>query len=188
GAQPIFSWHDGEVNRVMVRITRQRKWNTEHYGFLSYCHGCGQFQTLGWKKLGRAVTCQCQPESPPVVSGPMWLGPLHSTADLDAMMQTARARSRQKRHDKPPGNSHWHTCQTLIATMQAEADQQPYHYPLAEIGRRGNMDIPPRQALISQLQAQGFRATQTQFSSQAIKTNAPISTCVQIARQISPES
>ncbi|MEM6869355.1 MAG: tRNA (guanine-N1)-methyltransferase [Cyanobacteria bacterium P01_C01_bin.121] len=173
GAQPVFSWYHGDVNRVMVRITRQSKWNTAHYGFLRYCHSCGQFQTVSWKKLGRPVTCQCRAEGPPVISGPMWLGPLHSREDLATMASIAATCSTPHT---------WETCQKTIAIMQAEIDLPPYYYPLAEIGRRGKIDIPPKQRLIERLQAEGFNAADTHIDTQAIKTNAPIDVCVQLAR------
>ena len=59
-AQPVFSWHHGEVNRVMVRIARGAAWNSEHYGFLSYCHFCGQYGTLAWKMLGKGASLYVQ--------------------------------------------------------------------------------------------------------------------------------
>jgi tRNA (guanine26-N2/guanine27-N2)-dimethyltransferase len=177
-AYPVFSFYQGEVNRVMVRISRQANgegWDSANYGFLAYCHACGQFQNLPWKKLGRVV-CACAAANSPVVSGPMWLGPLHSSSELAAMYQIAHA----QRDDVS-----WAHCKNLIKTMQAEAAMPPYFYPLAEIGRRGKTDIPPRQTLIELLHQRGFEATVTHLSAQAIKTNAPITDCLQIAQQLS---
>ncbi len=170
-AQPVFSFYRGEVNRVMVQISRQATWHSTHYGFLAYCHACGQFQTVAWKKLGR-LSCQCGAPSPPVVSGPMWLGPLHDQRALSAMHRiAAQAQTGYK-------------CQKLIEIMQAEADLPPYHYPLAEIGRRGKMDIPPREALLTSLRQQGFTAVRTHIDTQAIKTDAPLETCLRMAAQV----
>ncbi len=187
-AQPVFAFYQGEVNRVMVRITRQSSWHAEDYGFLAYCHGCGQFQRVAWKKLSR-VLCSCnsdtsiqsRPESRPIVSGPMWLGPLHHRPDLEAMRQIAMARQTQP-YPHDPNPNRWLRCQALLETMQAEATLPPYYYPLAEIGRRGKMDIPPKQALLARLQAQGFAATSTHINAQAIKTDAPMTVCIQLAR------
>lgn len=183
-AQPVFSFYNGEVNRVMMRITRNAPWETKHYGFLAYCHGCGQFQTVPWKKLGH-TTCTCTAENPPVLSGPLWLGPLHDHHQLAAMHQAAEklaARPTSATSDRQ-GPQHWQSCQTLIQTMQAEATLPPYYYPLGEIGRRGKMDIPPRQQLLNQLHQNGFAASTTHISKQAIKTDAPMKICVALARQ-----
>ncbi|MEL6161757.1 MAG: tRNA (guanine-N1)-methyltransferase [Cyanobacteria bacterium J06627_32] len=198
---PVFCWYSGEVNRVMVRVTRQATWKTEHYGFLGYCHSCGQFHTVGWKKLGRGLRCSCNAETFPVISGPMWLGPLHNLNDLSAMADVAMAKisagkqsTGSNKHQHYPGQKQahpqdmgerWATCHKLLTLMQAEAHQPPYYYPLAEIGRRGKMDIPPKATLLSALSQQGYRATSTHIDPQAIKTDAPFAICLQLAKQLS---
>lgn len=187
-AQPVFSWFHGEVNRVMVRITRPAKgapsetsqWQTDRYGFLRYCHSCGQFQAVNWKKLGRVVSCPCGSDVALIVSGPMWLGPLHSDADLTQMLKLAQVK--QASGDEAVD---WEACQYWLGIMQAEASLPPYYYLLAEIGRHGKMDIPPRDALIEQLQQAGFLASRTHLNPQALKTNAPLAMCIQLARQVS---
>ncbi len=173
--EPVFSVFNGQVHRVMVRLVTKKEWDSGQYGFLAYCHGCGQFQTVTWRKLGR-VKCPChealstdvQPR-PPVLSGPMWLGPLHDRATLKKMGGLAE-------------DWGWTACVTLIQLMDEEADMPPYYYPLGEIGRRGKMDIPQRDALIAKLRAAGHRATRTHFDFQAIKTDAPIAACVAVAQ------
>jgi len=179
GAEPVFSWHHGEVNRVMMRVTRRSSWRSQSYGFLAYCHDCGQFQTVSWKKLGRVAQCICQTQMPLSVSGPMWLGSLHGHSDLMAMANIAAAFSPNCSSDT------WADCRRLLSIMQAESSMPPYYYPLAEIGRRGKMDIPPRDSLIQQLQAAGFKATRTHIDVQAIKTTAPLKVCIQLAQQLS---
>lgn len=66
--------------------------------------------------------------------------------------------------------------------MEAEVDLPPYFYTLAEIGRRGNMDIPKRDRLIQSLQERGYRASPTHIDAQAIKTDADLPTCIAVAR------
>ena len=177
-AIPIFAYHHGEVNRVMVQIVRPHsgdRWTLNNYGFIAYCHHCGHFQSVAWQKLGRVV-CPCGGEHPPAVSGPLWLGPLHSPNYLAQMHQIADTCA-----------SISPLCQPLLKTMQAESALPPYYYPLAEIGRRGRMDIPPRDALIERLQAAGFTATRTHTNSQAIKTTAPMAICLTLAKEIGRE-
>ena len=177
-AEPIFSFYSGEVNRVMVRITRQ-SWQTKHYGFLAYCHSCGQFQTVTWKKLGR-VDCVCRTDVVPAISGPMWLGPLHDADWLVGMAELAVAR----------WQGHSSGVSLLVeplARMQAEIDLPPYFYSLAEIGRRAKIDIPPIKTLINQLRQQGFSAGSTHIDTQAIKTDAPMAVCLNLAKHIIAE-
>ncbi len=185
-AEPIFSFYSGEVNRVMVRITRQ-SWQTKQYGFLAYCHGCGQFQTVAWKKLGQ-VDCVCQPAFAPAISGPMWLGPLHNAHWLAGMKELAILHGRGSATARRQG----HTSGTSLkieplAKMPAEIDLPPYFYPLAEIGRRAKIDIPPSKALVERLRQQGFLADWTHLDHQAIKTDAPMAVCLKLAKQIASE-
>ncbi|MEO1592233.1 MAG: tRNA (guanine-N1)-methyltransferase [Cyanobacteria bacterium J06632_22] len=176
--EPVFSLFNGQIHRVMVRLATRKDWDSSHYGFLAYCHGCGQFQTVAWRKLGR-VKCPCHEKlsvyvkaRPPVVSGPMWLGPLHDPAFLKQMGGLAAFWG-------------WTACVKLLQIMVDEAEMPPYYYPLGEIGRRGKMDIPQRDGLITALRAAGYRATRTHLDFQAVKTDAPIAACMTVAKEMS---
>lgn len=185
--QPVFAWFDGRIHRAMVRVCAQAAWVAADYGFLGYCHRCGQFQTVSWRQLGR-LGCVCaadadpkhQSTSMPVVSGPMWLGPLHGLNDLQAMAAVA-------------ADWGWQAQEQLLAIMMAEADMPPYYYPLAEIGRRGRIDIPSRQRLIQGIcalrdHAVPYRATRTHLDAQAIKTDAPLAVCLEVARSLNAQA
>lgn len=166
--QPVFSYFNGQIHRVMVRLTSQLVWNSNHYGFIAYCHGCGQFQTVLWRHLGR-IRCSCQAQQPPVVSGPLWLGPLHDRAYLAKMLLIA-------------DRWRWLPCYQLLRIMDSEATMPPYYYPLAEIGRRGQMDIPQRDRLMQVLCDRSYRTTRTHLDAQAIKTDATLAECIQVAK------
>ena len=112
----------------------------------------------------------------------MWLGPLHNDADLKSMAQVAVRLQAQAQH--PDAGRRWDRAQKLLALMASEATQPPYYYPLAEIGRRGQMDIPPINDLLDALQSHGFTATRTHLHPQAIKTTAPIATCIELAEEL----
>lgn len=168
--QPVFSIFNGTIHRAMVRVLpRPKKYP---YGFLAYCYGCGQFRTADWRQLGQLGCEVCG--TAPVVSGPMWLGPLHN-GDYVAQMA---ALANQWRWPQ--------TVQQLLAIMVKEAAMPPYYYPLAEIGRRGQMDTPSRDRLIDALCAGNYRATRTHLDTQAIKTDAPLATCIDAAKSLAP--
>ncbi|MBU6229447.1 MAG: tRNA (guanine-N1)-methyltransferase [Cyanobacteria bacterium REEB459] len=169
GIEPRFSLFTGQVHRVMVRVVRPSTLTPETYGFLAYCHGCGEFQTITWRQLGQ-VNCPCsQPKI--VVSGPLWLGPLHHRPTLTAMGQLASTWG-------------WPTPARLLQAMAAEAHLPPYYYTLAEIGHRGGMDIPRRDRLVKALHQAGYEAAVPHLEAQAIKTNAPLAECLEIARSL----
>lgn len=165
--EPIFSIFNGFIHRVMVRVVNQ-PWQEQDNGFLAYCHGCGQFRTANWRQLGQLGCTPCG--SAPVVSGPLWLGPLHDVHYLTQMAALA---------GQWPKN-----IQKLLTVMREEATMPPYYYPLAEIGRRGQMDIPSRERFIEALRHSGYCATRTHLEAQAIKTDAPLSTCIDIAQAL----
>ena len=167
--KPVFSIFNGSIHRAMVRVVTD-PWQHKHYGFLVYCHSCGQFRTANWRQLGQLACEGCGVA--PVVSGPMWLGPLHDV-DYLGQMSTLAAQWRWPQQ-----------VQRLLAIMRSEATMPPYYYPLAEIGRRGQMDVPARERLIKGICDRAYRATRTHLDTQAIKTNAPLKVCLEIARDL----
>jgi tRNA (guanine26-N2/guanine27-N2)-dimethyltransferase len=169
GIEPVFSLYRGQIYRVMVRVLGKQNWQTDRSGFLGYCHSCGTFQTLAWRQLGQAL-CDCTGRSLSV-SGPLWLGQLHSDDWLASMVPLAQAKN-------------WDHITALIQTMQAENPLPPYYYPLGEIGRRGKMDLPKRDRLIQALLDNGYQASPTHLDPEAFKTNAPLSACITIAQTL----
>jgi tRNA (guanine26-N2/guanine27-N2)-dimethyltransferase len=172
GIKPVFSIFTGQVHRAMVRLVKKPTLTPKTYGFIAYCHHCGHFQTVEWPQLGGIFCpgCDGDEESHPVVSGPLWLGPLHDTDTVGEMQVLAQKWG-------------WQPAADLLAIMAAEATLPPYYYPLGKIGHFGKMDIPNRDHLIETLRAQGYRATVTHLDRQAVKTDAGFWDCVAIARQ-----
>jgi len=197
--QPVFSYFGGQTYRVMVRLLpRGRAVQSDNpnlqnddverpahflavadpqfpkshppYGFLGYCHDCGEYQCLGWRKLSRAVCPHHQPPVPLTLSGPQWLGPLHDPAFLQAMRLQAQ-------------QWHWDNIDQLLAVMAAEAELPPYHFPLGELGKWGKMDPPKRDRIIQALQAQGYAASPTHLSAQAFKTTASLHYCIELSQR-----
>ncbi|MBD1913275.1 MULTISPECIES: tRNA (guanine-N1)-methyltransferase [unclassified Leptolyngbya] len=163
GIVPIFSWFCGQTWRVMLRLQSQTTLSETTYGFLGYCHTCGNYQTISWQKLGKA---RCPNDSHPFsLSGPMWLGALHSDRYLTAMQTQA-------------DTWNWTTTRELLTVMQDESEMPPYFFPLGEIGRRGKCDVGERSHLIQTLQSWGYRACRTHLNPQAIKTDAPLEVCI----------
>ncbi|WP_204138746.1 tRNA (guanine-N1)-methyltransferase [Halomicronema sp. CCY15110] len=172
--QPVFAYYNGHVHRVMLRLTAAQSWPAKQYGFLGYCHHCGHYQTLSWRQLGRAICdhgaiSRAIAPQPLTISGPMWLGPLHDEAFLAQMQGLALQRD-------------WREATDLLGMMINESALPPYYFTLPEIGRRGRMDIPKRDKLMTELRDRGFHVSQTHFEAQAIKTDAAIADCINAAR------
>ena len=166
GVEPIFSLFTGQTYRVMLRLVSKPRINTNNYGFLSYCRGCGNYQTFSWRKLNR-VNCVCS-DPAITVSGAMWLGELHDLQQLQRFTALA-------------DELNWQEIVELLNLMQGEIDFPPYFYTLREIGSRGKLDLPKRSHLIAALQDKGYRAAPTHIEAQAIKTNARMEDVIAIA-------
>ena len=169
GVKPIFSFFTGKTYRVMLRLIKNIQLTEHNYGFLGYCHHCGNYQTASWRKLGK-VTCT-HDDRLLTISGAMWLGELHDLTTLKKMQSLAKLYN-------------WQQVAELLKIMANEIDFPPYFYTLGEIGRRGKLDIPKRSQLIHALQANGYRATLTHINAQAIKTDAKIDTCITLTHKL----
>jgi tRNA (guanine26-N2/guanine27-N2)-dimethyltransferase len=200
--QPILSYHCGQTYRVMVqRRDRLDPHFDRHLGFLGYCHSCGNYAPIDWKKLGRSrcTSPSHGPEPQPwILTGPMWLGPLQDPTwltelqtDCEALIEgltdTAFATGRDRPSPDPQDLAAWRTCRDLLALMIAEASLPPWFFRLGDIGKRGKMDPPPRDRLLALLQARGYAASPTHLDRSAIKTTASLDLCIELARELAQE-
>jgi tRNA (guanine26-N2/guanine27-N2)-dimethyltransferase len=167
GVEPIFSWFTGTNYRLLLRLTAKPQLTELNYGFLAYCHYCGNYRSSSWRKLGQ-ISCKC--DRPNItVSGAMWLGRLHHPQELTKLIEIAR-------------KLNWHQAIDILSLMLAELNSPPYFYTLREIGKRGQLNLPKRSHLIAALQDAGYQSSITHVNLQAIKTNADLDTCIEIAR------
>lgn len=170
GVDPVFAYFTGETYRVMMRFVEKPQLTENNYGWLGYCHHCGNYQTVGWRKLGKAI-CPYDGEKL-ILSGPLWLDSLHDRATVKEMANLAKEWG-------------WHKPASLLNLMATEADLPPYFYTLQHIGKKGKIDLPKRDQLIATLQEQGYRACATHVNLQAIKTDASFTHCVETAKELS---
>ncbi|XP_064939348.1 uncharacterized protein LOC135593316 isoform X1 [Musa acuminata AAA Group] len=149
---PLFSFYSyhGPVFRVMLQVDRGQLHEKSRYGFLSYCHGCGNSQTFSWEELGQ-ISCACRKgeiSKSVVVSGPLWTGPLHDVTHVTDMLQLATewgwACTNRNKVD----------LEKLLNQMIEEGDPRlpPGYIKLDEIASRGKMNSPPLSTLINTLQ------------------------------------
>ncbi len=166
--QPVFSMYSGQIYRIMVRVTKQLPKLEKHHGFVAYCPSCGDYGLPTWRHLTRADCPHHTRSLPMAIVGPLWTGDLHDRTWLSDMISIA---PEQGLADQIP----------FLKLLHAEAYLPPYHFPLGEIGRRGKLDVPKRDRLIESLQEQGFTASATHLSPDAIKTTASIASIVKTA-------
>lgn len=95
----LYSPH-GPVFRTMLRVDRQRRRQraggaTEgslRYGYTLHWPGSGESGCCAFQELAGALQGGHGGGGPPLLSGPLWLGPLHDHAHLQLVQQEAAAR------------------------------------------------------------------------------------------------
>ncbi|XP_058075302.1 tRNA (guanine(26)-N(2))-dimethyltransferase isoform X2 [Magnolia sinica] len=181
---PLFSYYSyhGPVFRVMFRVNRGKLPDNGCYGFISYCNLCGNSQAFSWHELGK-ISCPCsngEVSRSLVVSGPLWTGPLHDGDYVTEMLKLAEEWGWT-------GNGMKGTdLEKLLKQMIDESDPDlPFGYiRLDEVASRAKVNSPPLRTIISTLHEEGYAASRSHIASNAIKTNCPMSKCIQIAKQL----
>ncbi|KAL0539760.1 hypothetical protein IC582_023976 [Cucumis melo] len=180
-ATPLFSYYSyhGPVFRVMLRINRGRISKNRHYGFVSYCEKCGNSQAFSWSELGQ-MSCPCNDSRVSeslVVSGPLWIGPLHSADYIEDILTLAK-------QWEWIGNGQGKDLEKLLMQMLDESDSKlPVGYiKMDEVASRAKVNSPPLGTMMSEMIKAGYAASRSHIASNAIKTNCPMADCIRIAQ------
>ncbi|KAK3139082.1 hypothetical protein QOZ80_5AG0377520 [Eleusine coracana subsp. coracana] len=170
-------------NEVGLRMLCNGKQDgISNYGFISHCKSCGQSQTFGFDELGQ-ITCGCTDRTDAdsiTVVGPLWIGPLHDASFLSEMLCLANEWGWAYTSENGV------TLEKLLSTMIEESDPRlpPGYIRLDEISHRAKVNSPPLGTLINSLRKEGFAACRSHIGMNAIKTNSPIISCIDVAREI----
>ncbi|CAN6469806.1 unnamed protein product [Victoria cruziana] len=181
---PLFSYYSyhGPVFRVMLQVSRGKPLEHGHYGFISYCTRCGNSHAFSWEDLGK-MFCTCsknEVSTSLVVSGPLWTGPLHNADFVLDLLNLADQWGWA--NDGVEGKN----LDKILRQMHGESDPRlPFGYiKLDEVASRAKVNSPPLQMMMDVLRQEGYAVSRSHISSNAIKTNCPMTTCVEIAQKI----
>ncbi|CAD6272357.1 unnamed protein product [Miscanthus lutarioriparius] len=181
---PIFSYfaYHGPIYRVMVQLCNGKDDGISNYGFICHCKSCGQSQTFGFDELGQ-ISCGCTDRTDAdsiTVVGPLWTGPLHDASFLTEMLSLANEWGWACTIENGV------TLEKLLGMMIEESDPRlpPGYIRLDEISRRAKVNSPPLGTLINSLRKEGFSACRSHIGANTIKTNCPIASCINVARDI----
>lgn len=183
-AAPVFSYFHRPSSsfRVMMTLLKPKRPPAAAFasiGYLARCPHCGELwrvdaapASLGDPGSGRRCAHR---EAPPLVAGPLWLGPLHDAAYARRMAVEARRRD-------------WVDAESLlscfVAEAEVEADGAVIFYHLGEVQRAlaaADVQQPPLRDLIERLRASGFAASLSHMERKAIKTNASLRDIVEVS-------
>ncbi|CAN1297595.1 tRNA (guanine(26)-N(2))-dimethyltransferase [Linum perenne] len=181
---PLFSYYayHGPVFRVMLRMNREKLHENRDYGFIGYCTRCGHSQPFSWKELGK-IGCSCRSSEgshqPFAVSGPMWIGPLHSGDYITQMSNLATEWGWI-------GNGAGVHLDKLLNQMLDESDPRlpPGYIKLDEITKRAKINGPPLMTMLSSLHSMGYAASRSHIAPNAIKTDCPMAILVKLAKEL----
>ncbi|KAL1207922.1 tRNA (guanine(26)-N(2))-dimethyltransferase 1 [Cardamine amara subsp. amara] len=177
---PLFSYYSyhGPVFRVLLRVHRGKLHEDRNYGFVTHCRLCGHSDTVRWDELG-LMGCPCsdtKASSSLVVSGPMWLGPLHDASYVTEMLELAREWG-------------WVSegtgidLEKLLSIMIEESDPRlpPGYTKMDEMASRAKMNSPSLKNMMSALVKEGYAVSRSHIIPNALKTDCPMSHFVRIA-------
>ncbi|KAK4769528.1 hypothetical protein SAY86_027678 [Trapa natans] len=178
---PLFSYYSyhGPVFRVMLQVNRGKLPDNRYYEFISYCSLCGDSLSYSWDKLSK-MRCSCSDgkgSSSLVVSGPLWVGPLHCASYITDMLRMAE-------QQEWIGNGTGSDLQKLLLLMLDESDLRlPVGYiKLDEVASRAKINSPPLRIMMGALQKEGYAVSRSHIASNAFKTNSSMATCIRIAK------
>ncbi|ESQ44450.1 hypothetical protein EUTSA_v10005995mg [Eutrema salsugineum] len=178
---PLFSYYSyhGPIFRVLLRVHRGKLHEDRNYGFVTFCHLCGHSHTVRWDELG-LIGCPCsdtKASSSLVVSGPMWLGPLHDASYVTEMLELAKEWG-------------WISegtgmdLEKLLSIMIEESDLRlpPGYTIMDQMSKRAKMNSPSLKKMMSALAKEGYAVSRSHIISNALKTDCPMAHFIRIAK------
>ncbi|CAI0431372.1 unnamed protein product [Linum tenue] len=173
---PLFSYY--AYHGPVFRSSLQHR----DYGFIGYCNRCGHSQAFSWEELGKIGCSCCNSEGSRqgfVVSGPLWIGPLHSSDCITQMLDLAAEWGWV-------GNGAGVELEKLLKHMLDESDPRlpPGYIKLDEMTRRAKMNGPPLRMLMRTLQEMGYAASRSHIASSAIKTDCGMAVLTKLAKEL----
>ena len=178
--EPVLSFSEGRTFRTAVRLRRHAAGSElAQLGLLAHCHGCGDQQVQSLLQLRQWRPCLCAPSPPPLaISGPLWIGPLQHPLTLARLQVLADANPPALAASLVPDS------RRMLGRLLDDPGDLPRCWPTSSIGRRLGTGAPPLQALVAQLQQQGFRAGISGVMPGQLRSDAPWAEILQSAARV----
>ncbi|HCA60572.1 MAG TPA: N2,N2-dimethylguanosine tRNA methyltransferase, partial [Synechococcales bacterium UBA8647] len=162
GIRPLLSFSDGRTFRTAVQVLRSPAPAEEQLlGLQGYCHSCGSHRgvsLLRWRELG---ACSCGAE--PVMSGPLWRGPLQEVAVLAQLLEM----------EEPGSPLLAPASRRLLQRLQADNGLPAEASDLADLARQLQGGPPKLKDLLCRLQQGGWCAQASGIAPEQFRTDAP---------------
>lgn len=162
-AYVTVNYRVGEANRSVSEM-----------GYILHCFRCYH------REIAVGIACQFVGLCPECggklsVAGLLWLGKLF---DKDFCRKVRDEIEMEKSNEKT-------RLRKLLDTILEEVDGPPTYYVIDRVCDRYNLPIPPKQKVLSELRAAGYRATHTHFHARGVRTDASAKDFVEIIKRLS---
>ncbi len=172
GIRPLLSLSDGRTFRTAVAIRRHPAAAEEsQLGLTGYCHGCGDHRGASLLQLRPGWLGRCPCGGEPVVSGPLWRGPLQDPAWLRAADAQA------------PAGTLAPASRRRLEQLAADTGLPAEAWSQGDLGRRLAQGPPPLAVLIERLRNGGWQAGVSGVAAGQFRTDAPWSAVLEAGRQ-----
>jgi len=162
GIRPLFSLSDGRTFRTAVAIHRHPAAGEEQQlGLTGYCHGCGDHRGASLLQLRPGALGRCPCGGDPVLSGPLWRGPLQDPGRL-----------REAGRQVGPGTL-TPASRRCLERLADDAGLPPEAWSQADLARRLGLGPPPLTVLLERLRTAGWQAGASGVAAGQFRTDAP---------------
>ncbi len=167
----------GQYGRVYMRISRGKlKYRDEYIGYIIHNYTSGEIITVSMRNL-TLLKEYLSKNDKIVVSGPLWIGPLHD-CNYIKKMKNILLKNNLFSEKK---------TQQLVKYLNMfieENDFPPFYYNFHVACKKLKKSPPSINEVIDALRARGFQATRTHFSRFGIKTTADYNSFLDTLRGI----
>ncbi len=171
GVEPLMSVYHGHFIRVFVKVQRGASRAEKSLSQLKHAYHC--------INLGVVVFDEAECNGNKIALGPLWSGPLgDANIALKALSNLSEDLGSYK------------SLKKLLSHISVEYTFPPstIYYSIAGISSSLKVSMPSRRLIIEELKSRGYRASETHFSPEGFRADAPPQEVVEIIKELSPSA
>ena len=177
GTKIVFSHRGEHYVRVYVTIdygAKNADESMENMGFVLHCFNCFHRETVkGFPRVEKTRECgECA--STMSVAGPLWIGAI-ADPDFCELMKAEIEHRKLKSARK---------IENMLTLLQNAADCPVGYYVVDHMCDALTLPVPSIKKVVEALKIEGFRAVQTHFTSNGVRSDVPARSLAKILRNL----
>ncbi len=159
--QPLLSLSIDHYVRVIVKIKRlqqSEKWLSRNLGHVAHCKNCNEHGITRLDPID--YSCSCKHEFS--IMGPLWIGKLHDERFVKGLIDLQKDKQIIKKDKR---------IVKVLEMILKEVNLPPLYHDLHRIAEEVGTSVPPKRAVIKEIQQMTHVAGETHFSPTSIKTD-----------------